>query len=101
MFTVAFLSYVLFFLDQDEQQEEGQMDTTEHTLMENSMVFAEAASDPADSSFVSFTSPAVSSKGSASDSAPEKTGRWSERKWIVNESKLMEFSKHVTNVELS
>lgn len=64
--------------------------TTEHTsLMENSMVSAEAASDPVDSSFVPFTSPSVSSRGSTSDSAPEETG-WRQKKWIVNESKLME-----------
>lgn len=50
---------------------------------------SEPAADPADTSFAPFTSPSTSTTGSTSSSSEHPRG-WKERKWIVNESKLME-----------
>ncbi|CAM4572169.1 unnamed protein product [Leuciscus chuanchicus] len=50
---------------------------------------SEPAADPSDASFAPFTSPSTSSTGSTSSSSEYYRG-WNERKWIVNESKLME-----------
>lgn len=50
-------------------------------------------SEPAaDSSFAPFTSSSTSTTGSTSSSSKHPRG-WKERKWIVNESKLMELFK--------
>ncbi|KAM4625025.1 uncharacterized protein ACJ7VT_003510 [Polymixia lowei] len=65
--------------------ESGQMDTAaQNSAMDVSM----SSAAPADPSFMPFTSLSASSKGSTSDSVPEEMGEWSQRKWIVNESKL-------------
>lgn len=50
---------------------------------------SETALDPADSSYVPDSSPSTSTTGSSS-SLPGQPRGWRERKWIVNEFKLME-----------
>ncbi|KAL0183991.1 hypothetical protein M9458_019687, partial [Cirrhinus mrigala] len=50
---------------------------------------SESPANPADTSFAPITRPFTSTTGSASSSSEHPRG-WKERKWIVNESKLME-----------
>lgn len=64
------------------------MDISSSSALEISMC-SEPAADPSDASFAPFTSPSTSSTGSTSSSSEHYRG-WNERKWIVNESKLME-----------
>lgn len=56
---------------------------------------SEPAADLADSSFVPDTSPSTSTTGSTA-SIPGQHRGWKERKWLVNESKLMELFKKGT-----
>nr|XP_055071078.1 uncharacterized protein si:dkeyp-30e7.2 isoform X1 [Misgurnus anguillicaudatus] len=56
---------------------------------------SEPAADPADSSFVPDTSPSTSTTGSTA-SIPGQYRGWTERKWLVNESKLMELFQKCT-----
>jgi len=53
---------------------------------------SEPAVDEADTSFVPYSTPSSSTTGS-STSLSAQPGGWHERKWIVNESKLMELFK--------
>uniref|UniRef100_A0A8C2FEU5 Uncharacterized protein n=1 Tax=Cyprinus carpio TaxID=7962 RepID=A0A8C2FEU5_CYPCA len=72
----------------------GEMDISSTSAFDVSMT-SEPATDPADISFVPLSSPSTSTTGSsASLSGPHR--RWKERKWMVNESKLMELFRKCT-----
>ncbi|XP_050974514.1 uncharacterized protein LOC127170539 isoform X1 [Labeo rohita] len=65
----------------DETNTSSVMDISSTSALDISMC-SEPDADPADASFAPITSSSTSTTGS--------TGGWKERKWIVNESKLME-----------
>ncbi|KAK0150511.1 hypothetical protein N1851_008389 [Merluccius polli] len=67
--------------------ESAGMDISSTSAFDISMC-SEPAADPADTSFAP-TSPSTSTTGSTSSSSGP-LGGWKERKWMVNESKLME-----------
>ncbi|KAM9348927.1 uncharacterized protein ABDE67_010979 [Symphorus nematophorus] len=71
--------------ESEDSEDLGAYTNTED--LDDSMSSAEKTVDAADSSFVSFTSPSMSSQGSSCDAA---AGERSVRKWIVCESKLFE-----------
>lgn len=65
------------------------MDTSATSSLFDASMTSETGLDPADSSFVPETSPSTSATGSSTSLSGQPSG-WKERKWIVNESKLME-----------
>lgn len=67
---------------------QAEMDISATSAFDISMT-SEPAADPADTSFVPYSTPSSSTTGS-STSLSGQPGGWHERKWIVNESKLME-----------
>ncbi len=71
------------------------MDLSATSVFDVSMS-SEPAVDPADTSFVPYSSPSTTTTGSTSSLSGQPRG-WKERKWIVNESKPMEFFQKCTN----
>lgn len=67
---------------------QAEMDISATSAFDISMT-SEPAADPTDTSFVPYSTPSSSTTGS-STSLSGQPGGWHERKWIVNESKLME-----------
>ncbi|XP_073726206.1 uncharacterized protein [Misgurnus anguillicaudatus] len=70
------------------------MDTSATSVFDVSMT-SEPAVDPTDTSFVPFSSPSTTTTGSSSSLSGQPSG-WKERRWIVNESKLMELFQKCT-----
>lgn len=74
------------------------METSAETSALDVSMISEVASDLADLSFVPSAHTSASDSGSSSRSTAEITkgqtkGGWGERKWIVNESSLIELFK--------
>lgn len=82
-----------------QQIDYSEMDISSATSALDISMASEPASEPAadlaDSSFVPDTSPSTSTTGSTA-SIPGQHRGWKERKWLVNESKLMELFKKGT-----
>lgn len=72
----------------------GEMDISSTSAFDVSMT-SEPATDPADISFVPLSSPSTSTTGSSASLSGPHRG-WKERKWMVNESKLMELFRKCT-----
>ncbi|XP_056128559.1 uncharacterized protein LOC130106453 [Rhinichthys klamathensis goyatoka] len=70
------------------------MDISATSLFDVSMI-SEPAVDTADTSFVPNSSPSTTTTGSSSSIYGQARG-WKERKWVVNESKLMELFQKCT-----
>ncbi|CAM4508137.1 unnamed protein product [Leuciscus chuanchicus] len=70
------------------------MDMSATSVFDVSMT-SEPAVDTADTSFVPNSSPSTTTTGSSSSISGQARG-WKERKWIVNESKLMELFQNCT-----
>ncbi|XP_076156980.1 uncharacterized protein LOC143140023 isoform X2 [Alosa pseudoharengus] len=74
--------------DEPHNTAQAEMDISTTSAFDISMT-SEPAADPADTSFVPYSTPSSSATGSSA-SLSGQPGGWHERKWIVNESKLME-----------
>ncbi|XP_056100392.1 uncharacterized protein LOC130078757 [Rhinichthys klamathensis goyatoka] len=81
--------------DETQQIDYSEMDISSATSALDISMASEPATDPADSSFVLDTSPSTSTTGSTA-SIPGQHRGWKERKWLVNESKLMELFQKCT-----
>lgn len=68
---------------------QSEMDISATSAALDVSMTSEPAVDPADTSFVPYSTPSSSTTGS-STSLSAQPGGWHEKKWIVNESKLME-----------
>nr|XP_055073876.1 uncharacterized protein LOC129453589 [Misgurnus anguillicaudatus] len=71
------------------------MDTSATSVFDVSMT-SEPAVNPTDTSFVPYSSPSNTTTTGSSSSLSGQPSGWKERKWIVNESKLMELFQKCT-----
>lgn len=88
--------FIFICLQQETHHTEATvMDMSATSVFDVSMT-SEPAVDTADTSFVPNSSPSTTTTGSSSSISGQARG-WKERKWIVNESKLMELFQKCTN----
>ncbi|XP_039652905.1 uncharacterized protein LOC120556990 isoform X2 [Perca fluviatilis] len=80
--------------DETHQIDYSEMDVSSTSALDISMA-SEPAADPADSRFLPDTGPSTSTTGSSASIRGQFRG-WKERKWLVNESKLMELFQKCT-----
>lgn len=92
------LNTVLLVLQQQEtsEMEACEMDVSQESYALDISMTSAPATDRADSSFVPPSCSTSEKSSGSSWSIPEQLTGWAEKKWIVNESKLMELFKKCT-----